>query len=52
MTAKAEGAEKFPSFNGKDLDGNDVNSDELSLVRRVEGIVEELRTLSLRHAVL
>ena len=29
MTAKAEGAEKFPSFNGKDLDGNDVNSDEL-----------------------
>ena len=29
MTAKAEGAEKFPSFNGKDLDGNDVSSDEL-----------------------
>ena len=29
MTAKAEGTEKFPSFNGKDLDGNDVSSDEL-----------------------
>ena len=29
MTSKAEGAEKFPSFNGKDLDGNDVSSDEL-----------------------
>ena len=26
---KAEGTEKFPSFNGKDLDGNDVSSDEL-----------------------
>lgn len=30
----------------------DVNSDELSSFRRVEGIVEELRKLSLRHAVL
>ena len=29
MTSKAEGTEKFPSFNGKDLDGNDVSSDEL-----------------------
>ena len=29
VTAKAEGTEKFPSFNGKDLDGNDVSSDEL-----------------------
>ena len=29
MTSKAEGAEKFPGFNGKDLDGNDVSSDEL-----------------------
>ena len=29
MTAKAEETEKFPSFNGKDLDGNDVSSDEL-----------------------
>ena len=29
MTNGESGETKFPSFKGKDLDGNDVNSDEL-----------------------